>query len=312
VETKRRFKRLYVYWGIALALLATAGLFSWLLVIPLWRVREVAGDYTYRKYDAKDAIAKLGGPEKAYPMLRLFLKLPASIAEGDRQERTGAVRLLIVNNRPPAECLIELLDDENREVAGWAVKALHKRAVWAARYEGESTDAREYRQSLVERVPRLIETLEYKNDLVRFKVCLTLAELGTDARSALPRIRELLRTSDGRTLKAALFAMYRISPDRTEVATILAKALGNGNRDVQLEALRLLQKMRASAKAATPALVAALKDPDAYVRAAAAFTLVLVGEIGALKKARSDEDPIVAQAATDALKKIEAAQERRQ
>jgi len=345
----KRSRKVYWLWGASLGVLVVIGMLSWFLVIPMRKVREVAGDYMYRKYDEKEAIAALGGPEKAYPMLRLFLKLPVSLAEGGREERAGAAKLLIRYNRPPVEWLVELLNDEDREVCGRAAKALRMQAQWANGDQSKTAEALACRRSLIRYLPALISGLDNRNSLVRREACLTLAELGPESLPALPRLKELLASREYGVPGAALVAACQIGADQSQVVTCLIKALKNGDVGVKIEAAKRLQWMGPSAKEAIPALEAALGDANAYVRERsihalrdigpaadtvvpaligvlndqerdvrryAAFTLGHFGPKAiaarpALEKLSSDEEPHVRQAATEALKKIKAAQEKK-
>ncbi len=303
---KSRSRRVYIYWAVALGLLLALGLVCWLVVVPVWQVRKVAGDYVYGQCRREEAIAKLGGRERANPKIRLFLKLPASLTDSDRLARRGAAELLMLYNKPPVKWVAELLDDENISVSCLAAKHLNSKARWVNNCEPGSTAALETRRALVRCMPELNGALKSRYRLVRMKTCLTLAELGAAARPALPRLRELLRSDDARVLKAALFAVYRISPERAEIVASLTTALKNGPSDVQVKAVSLLQEMGANAKAAVPALEAALDDPDAYVRFRAVHALRAIGAdasgvVPALTKALEHEDRDVRRDAAEGL-----------
>ena len=79
--TRPRSRRLYVCWGIALALLLVAALVCWLMVVPVWRVRRAVlscpefGERLVLLNEvrvAEEAIESLGGPERALPGLRCY------------------------------------------------------------------------------------------------------------------------------------------------------------------------------------------------------------------------------------------------
>jgi HEAT repeat len=86
VETKRRSKRIYILWSIALTLLISTGLFCWLVVVPVWQVRSVvvisygqqpASPPGYRtEISSREAIRRLGGTAEARRRLNSYMRLP--------------------------------------------------------------------------------------------------------------------------------------------------------------------------------------------------------------------------------------------
>lgn len=91
-----RSRRMLVCYAVALALLGALGLFCWLVVRPVLEARAVIGD-VYGKHcarqagldsfdawvpenEVKAALERLGGPEKAIPALRIYVRLPDRLA----------------------------------------------------------------------------------------------------------------------------------------------------------------------------------------------------------------------------------------
>jgi len=98
-----------VYWGIALTLLLAAGLFSWLVVVPVWRTHSVLAETEPLRAIGKainnsrhfspdrqpidimqpngqpltlrTVIMRLGGPQAAERKLKLYLQVPRPVAE---------------------------------------------------------------------------------------------------------------------------------------------------------------------------------------------------------------------------------------
>jgi hypothetical protein len=119
---KRRSKRLYVLWAIALTLLLAAALFSWRVVVPVWQVRphlaKLAEWDSFAKgrdlsaYGAalRISVQNLGGPTVTARRVARYLKYPQWIApyrdeayhvlmECGEQGK-AALRELVVHGRP--------------------------------------------------------------------------------------------------------------------------------------------------------------------------------------------------------------------
>jgi hypothetical protein len=85
---KKRSRKIYVLWGIALTLLLVVGLFCWTVVMPVPGARAAVEEvHSKRRYKGKDQyewpegevkkqIAGLGGPEKASRALGLYISVP--------------------------------------------------------------------------------------------------------------------------------------------------------------------------------------------------------------------------------------------
>ncbi len=141
-ETGKRSKRLYVYWGAALALLIAAGLVSWLVVVPVWRVQRTMEWLTsqcdshetmpvWPRALGQQAIGRLGGAKSASEHLALYLRLPGLGSFDD----DAVVLQLLGECGPPAEPVFqELLDHKDEYVRQEAASALTKiRAAQRAR-----------------------------------------------------------------------------------------------------------------------------------------------------------------------------------
>jgi len=86
---KPRSRKLYVLWAIALTLLLALGLFSWLVVVPVWQVRsglKNVGWYASGPVDSipggRELVSELGGPRAATSKLMLYLRMPDFVAPG--------------------------------------------------------------------------------------------------------------------------------------------------------------------------------------------------------------------------------------
>jgi hypothetical protein len=120
----RRSKRLFVYWGIALTLLITGGLFCWLVVVPFLQIRGVLKGYSVSTWSdnppAPAEIQSLGGREAARKKLVWYLSLPRSITV----EHKKAVALLGACGEDAVADLERLLVDEDIAVRRGSLYAM--------------------------------------------------------------------------------------------------------------------------------------------------------------------------------------------
>ena len=154
IPTPSRSKRIYVLWGVALALLLTGGLLCWKVVVPVWRVRtevqacrEQALRSTVSRLTSKNlsrntdgarailtavneahrslaqaSIARLGGAEVAARKLALYLSMPGMNAV----DRRWAVVVLENCGQCAESHLDKLAGDEDPDVRQAAAEALKK------------------------------------------------------------------------------------------------------------------------------------------------------------------------------------------
>ena len=114
VDTKPRSKRIYIYWGIALTLLTTVGLFSWLVVVPVWEVHEAVDDYICGHLSPEEVVSRLGGKEKAGAKLATYLRMPAWVSPHKNNKNIPSLPGHCGEAGRPA--LVLLLDSEDEEV----------------------------------------------------------------------------------------------------------------------------------------------------------------------------------------------------
>ena len=154
-------------------------------------------------------------------------------------------------------------------------------------------------------VPALIESLKVSDSSVRSSAAEALTEMGVAAQAAIPALIEGLKDPTLEVRSAAANALGSMGPAalsavsalieahrqlavRPAVARSLSRigrpaipaligALKDPEADVRCSAAAVLEKMGAHAQAAVPALIEALKDPKASVRSSAAAVLVKVG-----------------------------------
>ncbi len=153
---EKRSKRIYVYWGVAFALLLAVGLFSWFVVRPVLEVRRwLPGAQVPDSSAALDEIDKLGGPERAAAKLSLYLRVAARSSE----EKWVICHHLGFCGRRATPTLVRALRDEDARVGDTAA--------WALRYAGDPRA-----------VQPLIAALRDESDNVRNAAAESLGWLG--------------------------------------------------------------------------------------------------------------------------------------
>jgi hypothetical protein len=186
-QTKPRSRRLHVLWAIALTLLLGLGLFCWLVVVPVWRVRSAlerisaeqewsfGQPQSWVSGNPSEEIDRLGGPQKAARAIGLYLRMPRSISS----ERWLAVYLLKHCGSAGAPELLRALNEDEMVVR-----------ILAARSLPEVMPADEA-------VPHMIHMLEREidNDYVVLDMCEEFGEMGPKAREAIPILEKIQRGS---------------------------------------------------------------------------------------------------------------------
>jgi len=214
----RRSRKVYVLWGVALALLLAAGLFCWLVVLPVLEVRRVRAALkpvrapiiicfvesdsadqgstlsreevgpiirhlpapSFSRDEAAPIIQQLGGPGRAAHKLGLFLRLPPWLTGAD------------ISPNPP---LASLYDD-------YGLRAAHLLC-----YCAEPA------------VPELLLLLDHRDKGVRQWV---------------------------------MFGFATIRPKDPEVATALEEELRDEDKDIRQAAAEALKRIRAAEKKEDP------------------------------------------------------------
>ncbi len=119
---------MYVCWAVALALLLAAGLFCWLVVVPVMQTRSelqrVADETPIRDGALAAAISRLGGREAAVRRIALYLKLPCRTE--DLESRWAGVWILGECGNGAVPVLESLRDDFDPKVKMYTAEALKK------------------------------------------------------------------------------------------------------------------------------------------------------------------------------------------
>jgi HEAT repeat protein len=187
-----------------------------------------------------------------------------------------------------AELLTKALDDPNGDVMVMAAWAL-----------GRLAD---------DSLPGLLKGLKSANDAVASESCRSLGVLGGRASSALPALQELLRDDRQAVKAAAGKAIKQIADSASPQLAIINDP--KSDKDARKSAMWELSQIGAVTEEVIPALVHALRDPDADVRSDAACAMKYINYIdpsaakeaaNALMAALSDESEPVAATAAEAL-----------
>lgn len=132
-----------------------------------------------------------------------------------------------------------------------------------------------------------LKALKHADANVRYKAAHTLAELGPQAKFAVPALREALEDKHPLVRVKVAEALWKI--DKTPTATllpILLEAMKDKSETVRAAAPPVIALFGAKASTALPALVDALKDKSFEVKLAA---ITALGDLGPVAKSKADD-----------------------
>jgi HEAT repeat protein len=145
---------------------------------------------------------------------------------------------------------------------------------------------------------------------LRFSAAVTLGNIGSPARAAIPALAQALGDQDFNIRMEAALALAKIGPDYSQAAPQLERLLRDSSSGVRLRAALALWRLHPADTAASNRVAHfLLEDPDLGLRSWAAF---LIGDLGpaaaafspALRDALRDPDSHVQQNANYSLKKL--------
>jgi HEAT repeats len=300
-EPTQRSKRLYILWAIALTLLISTALFCWLVVVPVWQVRNAVlgcddlgkGDKTYDDPYRRQALL-LGDPANAVGKIRLYLRAP-DFAAG---KKDVAVELLGFCGPVAIPELQRILEGPETELHRAAIRALGTIGPPAARTTNDIVKAMRLDPKIA-----IIATIQ-------------LGKIGPGAKDAVPEMLKTLKAYDGRESHYIVKAIRQIGPAAIEAAPkLLEIACTRAPDPAATQATWALMEWGPACKPILPQLIETLSHEAPGIRSRAAYILAHMGPtakeaIPALENLLKDEYAPNRQAAAEALKKIKAVQEK--
>ncbi len=230
-QGKKRSKRMYVLWAIALTLLVTTALFCWLVAAPVWRTRAVVArcraeldDRCPNRDDIRKYVPQLGGPDAAAEGLWMYIVAPAWAAPHE----SLAIGLLPGCGEGGYERLKQLLADKDPNVRISAVTALG------------CVDGR------AEEVLSLLgKALREEPENVRYAAILSLHQLSLPVKSIESDLAATARDEDADTLTriGAMGLISDIEGPSTGVVPALLAATRAQDPRVQGAAVRTLGRL---------------------------------------------------------------------
>ncbi|MEN6641078.1 MAG: HEAT repeat domain-containing protein, partial [Armatimonadia bacterium] len=154
--------------------------------------------------------------------------------------------------------------------------------------------------------PEFIAALGESHMVVRWSAARVLGTIGPEAREAVPALATALPTSEWYAQVMIAWAIRRMGPAGKEAVPALGEVLGK-SKDVWVkrEVAATLGEIGPEARAALPQLTAALKDPNGFVRVAAAKSLYQIDRdasgVPLLIEALKNYDIVGPRIAADAL-----------
>ncbi len=233
--------------------------------LELWR-----GDDPKARLQALQRLGRLG--PRAAPAVPALIAGLSDLDPKVRKETAAVLRRIGPPAKPAVPALVSVLNDPDsgvRAAAAWALQVAkpdpqvvmpalvaHLRAgpdrrcpvvVYALAALGEPA------------MPVLIDLLTDNDKTVRWMAGYSLSRIGPAARSSIPALIEALRLPDRETGEFVAVALAGAGPEAVEP---LIRALRDRDPKVRGGAARALETLGARAKAAVPALIAALTDPE--------------------------------------------------
>lgn len=153
-------------------------------------------------------------------------------------------------------------------------------------------------------LPRLIELLKQNDKLPARELCLAIAAIGGNSRSVGPVLREIASDPNSTARAAAIYALGRLGD--SGALKVITNAIEDDDQRVQLAAAWALVQFDPNNEdyvaIAVPRLIRALSQPEAPIRLEAARTL---GQLG--RKAAAAQPALVERLASDEIRAVRVA-----
>ncbi len=126
-------------------------------------------------------------------------------------------------------------------------------------------------------VPVLTKMLGNKDWKIRHRAVRALGKIGPEAKPAVPALTKMLNDKDWNIRYAVADALGKIGPEAKTAVPVLTEMLGDNEWNIRYAAAGALGKIGPAAAAAVPALAELLRDYDSEVSAAAFEALIGIG-----------------------------------
>jgi len=238
------------------------------------------------------------GEKKALPGLQELIK----VARDERVQRSAAWALVTLD--PQNAENVKLAMPHLLKATSSDIPLVRKEAMTAFTALGPAAIAA---------LPSLLEHAAGDADAsVRMQSLHGLAEIHAPASQALPVAIASLDDPDAKVRNAARYLLGTLGEEAHGTAPLLRETLRRGDeldRILSAWALVHVEPSKENAQAAIPPLLTALQHPNPRFRAESAVTLGTIGagsnEVrSALEAAQNDQDPLVKEAVTKALKAV--------
>ncbi len=226
---EKRSRRIYIYWGVALALLLAAGLVCWQVIIPIWQTHNAIASLRPNQEGAiAHSIMRLGGEEKAAERLAGYARMPDWIVS-DRN-RFMAIHLLGHCGRSAYRPLLRRLKDSSLPLRVSSADAM------ARVLEGQHADGSDAVAPLCD----LLRTNDPGSQMASMRA---LAAIGEDARAATGQLAALVTDERDALSFLAARALGKIGPGAKSAVPELKRVVGSGYPIVRAEAIWALTRI---------------------------------------------------------------------
>ena len=245
-----------------------------------------------------------------------------------RKRMFAAFPLSVMGSEPGViSALVKAMNDDDKDVRSAVIRAFSTigleddeavSAIFSA-LQDDSEEVRLAAASVLAQAGKHFETaLTVLIDLLESDkqaawTARTLGDIGTEARRALPKLREIVQNRPGNNYlyMAALYAQARISGEIDQPLSKLIDMLNNEDEMIRRTAVSDIGKLGPAAKAAVSALIITLSTGDFQIREDCAKALGRIGPDAASALpilralATKDSSQDVRDAASEAIDKIE-------
>jgi HEAT repeat protein len=263
-------------------------------------------------------------PAQRAPALAALEKM---LGDSSAEVRHGLTFALPRCGKEATAALLRLADDREAKVRAYAIAGLarlpadEKATLAVLAKKAKDDPDRTVRQSALRGLARLgpaaqgaiLAALDDREPAVQATALQMLPAVKVEAKKAVPRLRALAEKAENEQVReAAVLALGRLGGPEAEAA--IGKVLACDNSLTRKACLQHLARKKSATKEHVPALIKALADPDADVRALAVHVLGSLGgdarsALPAVEKLQKDDDERVRKLAARAVEQIKGKKE---